>query len=168
MSIKSYAQIIEELSLDETFQAALLPRTFSLTRNQDPNALYKPWDPRTKPDYWPKLSKKSATVTVRDLWAVTQRVAAKYQAALQLVRYIGDNGFICSMTLTAGNFSGTTMPSVSAIESDLIKEIRDLYPVAKVECIDRDELFGNGPSEYRRRAYFRVRLKDGDGRGMTP
>jgi hypothetical protein len=141
LSIKSYAEIIEELDLNETFQPALFPR------HQDPNALYKPWDPRTKPDYWPKLSKKSATVTVQDLWAVTQRVAAKYRAALQLVRYIGDNGFICSMTLTAGNFSGTTMPSVSAVESDLIKEIRDLYPVAKVECIDRDELFGNGPSE---------------------
>jgi hypothetical protein len=88
--------------------------------------------------------------------------------ALQLVRYIGENGFIGSITLTAGNFSGTTMPSVSAVESDLVREIRDLYPVAKIECIDRDELFGNGPSEYRRRAYFRVRLKDGDGRGMTP
>jgi hypothetical protein len=104
--------------------------------------------------------------TVQDLRNVAHKVAAHHHARLDLVRVLGDIGFVCAFVIGGGFHLGTTQPSVSDIEQELTHEVRLVAPGAKVDLITQDEVSGSGPTS--RRLIFRFRLRDGDGRGITP
>ena len=107
-----------------------------------------------------------ATATVKDMQDVAHKVAARHHARLELVRVLGDEGFVCGLVVGGGMYAGTTQPSGSAIEQELVRELRMVAPQAKVDLLTQDEVSGSGPTS--RRLIFRFRLKDGDGRGRTP
>jgi hypothetical protein len=107
-----------------------------------------------------------SVATVQDLRDVANKVAARHHARLELVRVLGDVGFLAGFVVGGGMFAGTTQPSVSDIEQELVRELRAVAPQAKVDLITQDEVSGSGPTA--RRLIFRFRLKDGDGRGRTP
>ena len=97
---------------------------------------------------------------------VANKVAARNHARLDLVRVLGDIGFVCAFVIGGGFYLGTTQPSVSDIEQELTHEVRLVAPAAKVDLITQDETSGSGLTS--RRLIFRFRLRDGDGRGVTP
>jgi hypothetical protein len=104
--------------------------------------------------------------TLQDLRDVAHKVAARHHARLDLVRVLGDVGFVCAFVIGGGLYLGTTQPSVSDIEQELTHELRLVAPAAKVDLITQDETSGTGLTS--RRLIFRFRLRDGDGRGVTP
>jgi hypothetical protein len=91
-----------------------------------------------------------------------------YRRIAAQLRGDGLNGFVVSVVLFPGNYGGTAFPSVPALEADLIKAVRDEIPHALVELLDQGEIAGESPGQYRKRAYFRFRLNNGDGWGVTP
>ena len=102
---------------------------------------------------------KHSTATVQDLANVANHVAAKYGARVELVRSLGENGFVCALVLQAGQYIGTASPSVSAIAAELVAELRNVAPAAVVDLISQDEIAnGLGPSS--RRGIFRFRLRN--------
>jgi hypothetical protein len=103
-----------------------------------------------------------SVATVKDMMDVANKVAARHQARLELIRVLGDEGFVCGFVVGGGMFVGTTQPSVSDVEQELVRELRAVAPAAKVDLITADEISGSGPTA--RRLVFRFRLGD---RGRT-
>jgi hypothetical protein len=110
---------------------------------------------------------KRSTATVQDMSNVVNHVAHKYGARVELVRSLGDNGFVCALVIQGGLYQGMTNPSVSHVEQELVHELRNVAPAAIVDLMTTDEVpTVAGPTA--RRLIFRFRLKGGDGRGITP
>jgi hypothetical protein len=137
-------------------------------RTMDPEKLYTPFDHRQKVSYDVARQRHGQSATVADLQRIANEVFAKHRVGVTLIRVLEDNGFVVSVTLSPGNYGGTAFPSIPALEADLIKAVRDEIPHAIVELLDQGEIAGDSPGQYRKRAYFRFRLKNGDGRGITP
>jgi hypothetical protein len=132
-------------------------------RELDPESLYKPFDPRKSPASRGELDSprpKHTMASVQDLRNVCNHVAAKYSARVELVRNLGDDvGFVAALTLQPGLYLGTAQPSVSAVEAELVRELRLTAPAALVDLISQDEIANpSGPSS--RRGIFRFRLHD--------
>lgn len=138
-------------------------------RTMNPDALYKAsdYDMSRKQDYDVRRQKHGQSATVDDLKRIANEVFARHRVGVTLIRILEDNGFVVSVVLSPGNYGGTAFPSIPALEADLVKAVREEIPHAVVELLDQGEIAGDSPGQYRKRAYFRLRL-NGDARGRTP
>ncbi len=136
----------------------------------NPDDLYKAsdYDMSRKQNYDVRRQKHGQDATLDDLKRIANEVFARHRVGVTLIRILEDNGFVVSVVLSPGNYGGTAFPSIPALEADLIKAVREEIPHAVVELLDQSEIAGDSPGQYRKRAYFRLRLKTGDGRGRTP
>jgi hypothetical protein len=108
---------------------------------------------------------KHTTATVQDLRNTVNFVAASHGARVELVRSLGDNGFCCALILQPGAYPGTTQPSISSIEQEIVSALQKVAPAAICELLTSDEIpNASGPSA--RRLIFRLRLRDHDRGGF--
>lgn len=145
----------------QDFIETILAEGFGV-RTMDPEVLYRSrdYDMQRKQDYDVPRQKHGQSATVADLQRVANGVFAKHQCAVTLVRVLENNGFVVSVILPPGNYGGTALPSVPALEADLIKAVREEIPYAVVDLLDQGAVVGTSPGQYRARAYFRLRLRD--------
>jgi hypothetical protein len=129
--------------------------------------LYTPFDPRDRQNQSEpaETTKQGQSVTIKDLFKVVQRSIAKYNTGPTVIRWLGDSGVVFEVSLNPGNFSGTSMPSISGLTSEMTVDLRKDYQQAVLELVDQSDISGPGPGAFRRRGYWRLRIREGDGRG---
>lgn len=155
MNAKSFARTVErvqrrlnEMGLDPNLEA----------RDANGRVLYTAFDPRVKVDYSPQLARRSQTVTTQELaTAAEQGVRALGNAQFQITRFLGDNGFLCTVSVRQGDYSGRPMPSPSAVQTAMQMGLRTVLASAVVDIMDFDEMMEAGPNSTRRRVHLRIK-----------
>jgi hypothetical protein len=105
--------------------------------------------------------KHGQSATLQDLRDVANEVAQRHQARLELVRVLGEAGFVFAFVIPGGAYLGTTSPSVSDVQQEMIQVLRERAPAAVVDLLTQDEILsGSGPNA--RRLIFRFRLREHD------
>jgi hypothetical protein len=99
-----------------------------------------------------------SVASIQDLRDTVNKVAAKYGCRVDPVRFLGEVGFVVALVFPGGLYNGTTAPSVSAIEQEMVHELRLVAPGAICDLLTADEVSGSGPTS--RRLIFRLRLQD--------